>query len=1039
MNRQYKKFASRVKGAALTLALVGVTTIGAQAASMHATTTANLNMRTGAGKAHEVIQTIHKGDSVEVLNNKGSWWKVKYNEKVGYSYRNYLKLENRKTTLKVVEVKVNDCLNVRKDATVKSKILDQLRNGARLEVTGQKGNWYEIKHNGTVAYVCADFCKTVSLNNGKDDSYKQAISNPNYTSNVNDTVKVSIHSGCLLLRQGPSKSNRILDRLENGKKLIVVDKTTNGWYKVKVDGRVGYVYGQYTTTVNENNNTSESTNEKVNTSVKITADSLNVRGGSSVAYGIKGYVHKGQTLNAVEKASNGWYKVQLSNGEFGWVSGRFADEVQQTVKPEQKPVTPEQKPVVPEQKPVTPEQKPEDTTKPEDKPVVPEQKPEDTTKPEDTQKPGDVVKPEDKPVVPDQKPEETPVAPDQKPEDKPSDVVKPGDGGDQSTKPELKPDGDDSDKKDPELVPPSNQAPRIELTDVTLNQGDKFDNGMLNLKVEDPEDGILTGDSVVVSGNVDTNTAGTYTITVKATDTKGRSSQATATITVKAKEVTKPEVKNEAPHIAGENVTINQGEKFDFSMLKVDAIDKEDGVLSDNVKYEGNVNTEKPGDYTVTATVKDSKGLTATASFTVTVKAKEVSKPEVKNEAPVLTASDVTLNQGEGFSIFSLNINAQDKEDGNITNKVHIVSNNLDVNTPGTYKVELSVKDSKGAVATKTVTVTVKAKPVAKNEAPTINAQNVTIEQGQAFDNSMLKASAQDKEDGNLTGSIVYSGNVNVKEAGTYTVTMTVKDKQGLEASTTATVTVNAKKDTESSLVNKLNSSAFQAAVRSNMINLVNAHRQANGLAAYKETSEMDTLANQWSNHMAEGKFCDHVDANGNTSGKLYGVTSGLENVLAIGAGSDTTPEELANNMFNMWKNSAGHNNAMLSDMCNEMGFGYKAVFADSNVSIYATQEFTINWDTAALAPKPEAPKDTTKAEDKSKVEVPVKVEGKEVTPAKEEAPVVTEKAPVKEEVKEEEPVVKEEKATPVVKEEVKTETPATTTETAPTTETVSK
>ena len=92
----------------------------------------------------------------------------------------------------------------------------------------------------------------------------------------------------------------------------------------------------------------------------------------------------------------------------------------------------------------------------------------------------------------------------------------------------------------------------------------------------------------------------------------------------------------------------------------------------------------------------------------------------------------------------------------------------------------------------------------------------------------------------------------------------------------------------------------------------------------------------------------------------------------------------LANQLFTMWKNSAGHNASMLSKYCNVMGFGMHAVDLGEGVySVYATQEFSY--------------RKTKSVEEAPVVEEEVKEEEEEVKEeVKEEAPVV------EEEVKEE-------------------------------------
>ncbi|SLK19019.1 protein of unknown function [Bacillus toyonensis] len=63
---------------------------------------------------------------------------------------------------------------------------------------------------------------------------------------------------------------------------------------------------------------------------------------------------------------------------------------------------------------------------------------------------------------------------------------------------------------------------------------------------------------------------------------------------------------------------------LNFLLRDVSATDKEDGDLTSEVKYEGEVDTNTPGTYTIKYTVKDSAGHLATQIQTVTVKEKKL-------------------------------------------------------------------------------------------------------------------------------------------------------------------------------------------------------------------------------------------------------------------------------------------------------------------------------------------------------------------------------------------------------------------------------
>ncbi|CEO11491.1 glucan endo-1 [[Clostridium] sordellii] len=259
----------------------------------------------------------------------------------------------------------------------------------------------------------------------------------------------------------------------------------------------------------------------------------------------------------------------------------------------------------------------------------------------------------------------------------------------------------------------------------------------------------------------------------------------------KAKPEIKKEVKNESPVItAKENLTLEVGQKFDTSMLNVKVSDKEDKNL--DVKYEGKVNTDLVGNYTITITAKDSKGLTTTKKVTVIVKEKPEIKKEVKNEAPVITAKEnLTLEVGQKFDTSMLNVKVSDKEDKNLDVKYE---GKVNTDLAGNYTITITAKDSKGLTTIKKVIVIVKEKPEikkeVKNEAPIITAKNLTIKQGDRFKYSMLNAQAKDREGKDISNYIVYSGKVNISKEGEYPIVLTVKDSKGSTNSMTVKVIV---------------------------------------------------------------------------------------------------------------------------------------------------------------------------------------------------------------------------------------------------------
>ena len=238
----------------------------------------------------------------------------------------------------------------------------------------------------------------------------------------------------------------------------------------------------------------------------------------------------------------------------------------------------------------------------------------------------------------------------------------------------------------------TNEKPVIHAENKTIKVGSKF-NLMDGVTATDKEDGNITNKIKVVESTVSLSKPGTYKVVYEVTDSQGSKTRKTITVTV---------VSNDKSVINGtDNVTIKEGTSFN-PMDGVTATDKEDGNITNKVKVEGKVDTSKTGNYELTYTVTDTDGNTTTVKRVVTV----IANTENINEKPVIHAENKTIKVGNKFDLME-GVTATDKEDGNITNKVKIVKNTIDINKPGTYEITYKVTDKNGSVTEKTIKVTV--------------------------------------------------------------------------------------------------------------------------------------------------------------------------------------------------------------------------------------------------------------------------------------------------------------------------------------------
>ena len=139
-----------------------------------------------------------------------------------------------------------------------------------------------------------------------------------------------------------------------------------------------------------------------------------------------------------------------------------------------------------------------------------------------------------------------------------------------------------------------------------------------------------------IIGSYDVNKAGTYELTVRATDRFNNVSEKSLTLVVEKKVINAPSM-NAAPVIIANDVELVVGDKFN-ELDNVKVIDEEDGEISvDKVVVESDVDTTKVGNYKVIYSVTDSNGATTTKTINVKVSMKmvelEPSNP-IKPEKP---------------------------------------------------------------------------------------------------------------------------------------------------------------------------------------------------------------------------------------------------------------------------------------------------------------------------------------------------------------------------------------------------------------------
>ena len=284
-------------------------------------------------------------------------------------------------------------------------------------------------------------------------------------------------------------------------------------------------------------------------------------------------------------------------------------------------------------------------------------------------------------------------------------------------------------------------------------------------------DGDITS-NITVTGSVNANIQGTYTLTYRVSDAAGNAASA-VTRTINVADTGAPSIT-----LLGSTPVAHELQT-PYTDAGATASDAADGDLTANIVTSGSVDANLAGTYTLSYNVSDSQGNPAsTVSRTVVV---------ADRTPPVISLTgSSTVNVEQGSSYTDAGATASDIIDGNLSANI-TVSGSVNTSLSGSYILNYNVSDNAGNAAT-TVSRTVIVSDTTRPVISLIGSNPLAHEVGTIFVDP--GATASDNLDGNLSANINVTGSVNPNIVGTYTLSYNVSDSAG-NAATTVTRTVD--------------------------------------------------------------------------------------------------------------------------------------------------------------------------------------------------------------------------------------------------------
>lgn len=266
-------------------------------------TAGTLNLRAGATTESAMLGKYGWGTEVEVLGFDGNWAYVEVGGQKGYMYAQYLGAEGSASYTRYVNTNARG-LNLRNAPN--GDILGSYPRGTAVTVHSTVDGWSKVTVNGQTGYMSSQWLSSSKPSGSTGSSSSSSIG----TAVVNNPVSTQV----LFLRSEPSTSSEALGYYRNGKSVTLLAKL-NGWYKVKVDGQVGYMMAKYLKVGNEvTSGTATVYNPNGNSYV-------NFRSAASLNASVLSTVPVGTKITVLSKGTD-WTKTEI-DGVTGYISTWF--------------------------------------------------------------------------------------------------------------------------------------------------------------------------------------------------------------------------------------------------------------------------------------------------------------------------------------------------------------------------------------------------------------------------------------------------------------------------------------------------------------------------------------------------------------------------------------------------------------------------------------------------------------------------------------------------------------------------------------------
>lgn len=322
---------------ALLLAAVFLSIPAVAYADSAAVTAGHVNFRSGPGTDFPVKACLSQGTVLEVIDTRdGAWYAVKYNGETGYISAQYLKFIGGHSAITpfstaapaINEMTVAEEAPVSQNTPVPSAEIPPVSSPEVSSVPSadsplQTDSASETATPLPTATPGVNSATAVGISGASDSRppVVQDVINGSSVTVSSDSGSGSIGGDYVRFRTGPGTTYKILGTYNRGKALSIVGKADD-WVKCEIDGKTGFVFGQYVIrSAGQVSDTPAPVQKIDSTEGYISGNNVRFREGPSTSSGIIKEFYYGNSVT-ITGVSGDWTAVS-SNGRSGYVFSQY--------------------------------------------------------------------------------------------------------------------------------------------------------------------------------------------------------------------------------------------------------------------------------------------------------------------------------------------------------------------------------------------------------------------------------------------------------------------------------------------------------------------------------------------------------------------------------------------------------------------------------------------------------------------------------------------------------------------------------------------